>query len=156
MYKQCFELLTAQGKSPTNNSSGPRPQKAFSIVAGTNQQEVLKEFDTSIKNNVFVLAGQRIQLPPNPSSAPSDFHHPGPATKKMNVSASLNVVHPYLVLQIFVERNMPFSLEIYLRDRNNVRIDSVHYLLGSQATRVLRDKRDSVLCHACPSALRSD
>ena len=84
MYKQCFELLTAQGKnfiydfqkvafcdwSITSFLSvslclGPKPHKSFSVASGS--AEVAKEYDAELKSNIFSLSGQRIQLPPNPS-----------------------------------------------------------------------------------------
>jgi hypothetical protein len=66
-----------------NQTLGPKPQKSFSVSAlGQAHQDVQKEFDPELKQNVFVLApGQRIQLPPNPAQSSADFHHKGPATK---------------------------------------------------------------------------
>jgi hypothetical protein len=66
-----------------NFNLGPKPQKSFSVTSlGQAHQEVQKEFDLDLKQNVFVLApGQRIQLPPNPAQSSAYFHHKGPATK---------------------------------------------------------------------------
>ena len=136
MYKQCFELLTAQGKKfsvldrKTDNNRrpitllsrsnlGPKPHKSFSV--GQGPAEVLKEFDPEIKGNVFSLAGQRIQLPPNPSQMATDFHNTGGvATKKVGVTSSLNIVHQYLVFQLYVPSGESFSLELHVRDKHNV------------------------------------
>ena len=82
---------------------------------------MLKEFDPEIKGNVFSLAGQRIQLPPNPSQMATDFHNTGSvATKKVGVTSSLNIVHQFLVFQLYVPSGEPFSLELHVRDKHNV------------------------------------
>ncbi len=83
MYKQCFEVLTAQGKSILSslslthsaiytesehkhrslldyncNAVGPKPHKSFSVSSGPT--EVKKEYEQEIKSNLFSLNGQRI------------------------------------------------------------------------------------------------
>ena len=80
---------------------GPKPHKSFSVAHGTS--DVVKEFDSEIKGNIFSLSGHRIQLPPNPTHLANnaDFHNTGAkapmASKKASVTASLNVVHQFLV-----------------------------------------------------------
>ena len=39
----------------------------------------------------------------------------------MCVSASLNVVHQFLVFQVFVGHGDPFNIEIHVRDKGNLR-----------------------------------
>ena len=70
MYKQCFELLTAQGKGIPHPTShlispnllifviGPKPHKSFSVSQGAS--EVTKEYDSEIKGNIFSLQNQHI------------------------------------------------------------------------------------------------
>ena len=134
MYKQCFELLTAQGKCLSlsipyigiNLSvfiTGPKPQKSFSVSTGA--PEVAKDFDAEIKGNIFILNNQRLQLPPNPAQMSTDFHNTGSgvnasASKRVGVAQSLNIVHQFLVFQIFVPQGEPFSIELTVRDKHNV------------------------------------
>ena len=110
--------------------TGPKPHKSFSVSNGPS--EVRKEFDSEIKSNVFAMSGQRIQLPPNPQTVPADFHHNNAvnqmATKKMSVNASLNIVHQFLVFQLYVPQGEPFSLELHVRDKNNVSISNLEQL----------------------------
>ena len=106
MYKQCFELLTAQGKWKFGEASvlliksctaGPKPQKSFSVNSGA--PEVAKDLDGEIKGNIFYLQNQRIQLPPNPAQMTADFHNTGASTstKRVGVVQSLNIVHQFLI-----------------------------------------------------------
>ena len=39
----------------------------------------------------------------------------------MCVSASLNVVHQFLVFQVYVGQGDPFNIEIHVRDKGNLR-----------------------------------
>ena len=51
----------------------------------------------------------------------TDFHNTGGvATKKVGVTSSLNIVHQYLVFQLYVPSGEPFSLELHVRDKHNV------------------------------------
>ena len=61
-------------------------------------------------------------MPPNPQTVPADFYHNKQqmATKKMSVNASLNIVHQFLVFQVYVPEGEPFNLELHIRDKNNV------------------------------------
>ncbi len=68
----------------------------------------------------MLSSGQRIQLPPNPQHSAQDFHHKGAAQKQMNVNAQLNAPHPFLVLQMYLPTEEPFTLEVTLRDKQNV------------------------------------
>ena len=38
----------------------------------------------------------------------------------MSVNASLNIVHQFLVFQVYVPEGEPFNLELHIRDKNNV------------------------------------
>ena len=44
------------------------------------------------------------------------------ATKKMNVNASLNIVHQFLVFQLLVPEGETINIELHVRDKNNVSI----------------------------------
>ena len=124
-------MLSERGSSQTYLIFlGPKPNKSFSVSSGPS--EVKKDYDQDIKSNIFSLNGQRIQLPPNPQSVPTDFHHKTNqmATKKMSVNASLNIVHQYLVFQMFLQTGEPFQLELHVRDKNNVsnlRLNICHF-----------------------------
>ena len=51
----------------------------------------------------------------------ADFHNTGStATKKVGVTSSLNIVHQFLVFQLFVPENEQFSIELHVRDKHNV------------------------------------
>lgn len=102
------------------NFTGPKPHKSFSVASGTGG-EVTKEYDGDIKGNIFSLSGQRIQLPPNPSHQTTDFHNTGSnATKKVGVTSSLNIVHQFLVFQVYIPTGAPFNIELHVRDKHNV------------------------------------
>ena len=44
-----------------------------------------------------------------------------PTNKKVQVTSSLNVVHQFLVFQIYVPDGEPFSIELHVRDKHNSR-----------------------------------
>ena len=82
--------------------------------------EVQKEYDQELKSNIFNLNNQRIQLPPNPTQVQTDFHNTGAVGSKKGVASSLNIVHQFLIFQIYVPQGETFSVEIHLRDKHNV------------------------------------
>ena len=85
--------------------------------------DVHKEFDHEIKGNIFCLKNQRLQLPPNPSQVNADFHNTGGGiSKKGSVAPSLNVVHQFLVFQLFVPQGETFFIELHVRDKGNVSV----------------------------------
>ena len=59
-------------------------------------------------------------MPPSPQSQQQDSSLSGQAAKSMSVNSSLNVVHQFLVFQVYIQHGDPFSLEIHLRDKGNV------------------------------------
>ena len=65
-----------------------------------------KDFDSTIKGNVFLMEGHKILIPS--------------ATDKSAIG-KLEIVHRYLVLQVFLASGDPFSLELQVRDKQNVR-----------------------------------
>lgn len=68
------------------------------------EESLKKEFDSSIKGNAFSLDGQKIII--------------GGGSK-------LEIVHRYLVLQVYLSSGDPFSLELQIRDKQNVRLTDV-------------------------------
>ena len=52
----------------------------------------------------------------------TDFHNTGGAAsgKKIGVTSSLNIVHQFLVFQVYVPEDQPFSIELHVRDKHNV------------------------------------
>ena len=72
---------------------------------GKTSNELKKDFDNTIKGNVYqVENGQRVVVNPSASD------------KKDKVE----VVHRYLVLQIFIGSGESFQLELQVRDKSNV------------------------------------
>ena len=98
--------------STSDEFVGNNPTKSFSVVQGTGASHVRdssdhslkKDFDGTIKGNVFVLEGHKVQIP----SATADK------------GAKLEIVHRYLVLQMFLASGDPFSLELQIKDKQNV------------------------------------
>ena len=65
----------------------------------------------------------------------TDFHNTGggnnTAHKKMGVvPSSLNIVHQFLVFQLYIPDCEPFSLELSVRDKHNVSGAKHHLLDG--------------------------
>lgn len=88
--------------------------------------ELLRDFDNNINSNCFKFQhGQRIQLPPNPQHSQADFHHRGAAQKQMSVNATLNAPYSFLVLQLLIPSGEVFSLELTVRDKQNVSLNGV-------------------------------
>ena len=61
-------------------------------------------------------------MPPNPAQMTADFHNTGASTstKRVGVVQSLNIVHQFLVFQIYVAQGDPLSIELTVRDKHNV------------------------------------
>lgn len=90
----------------------------------TSSQELKKDFDNTIKGNVFVIDGQKVLLP-------SYFEKKDP---------KLDIVHRYLVLQIYIQQGDNFNLELQIRDKNNVSNITLILLLESEKAYVHRGR----------------
>jgi Protein of unknown function (DUF667) len=67
-----------------------------------------KDFDNTIKGNVYIVEGQKVLV--NPSAA-------GGGDKK---EGKVEIVHRYLVIQMYLASGDSFSLELQVRDKQNV------------------------------------
>eukprot|EP00347_Sterkiella_histriomuscorum_P008665 403344229 len=114
MYKQCIELLTAQG---TNT------QKTFSIIQGSHQGEAKKDFDSSIKGNVYYLEGHKIIMPAISNNENMGGGGGSKTSQIQNLSQTgkLDIIHRYLVIQMFLAPGDPFSCELHIKDKHNNR-----------------------------------
>ena len=83
MYKQCFELLSAQGKKLGFHKVGNNPQKNFQVMQTPGVGEMKKSYDSEAKGNIYTLEGHKVMMPP---LGPD---HGG--------RASLNITHRFLV-----------------------------------------------------------
>ena len=73
------------------------------------------------------MSGQKIQLPPNPQDQPTDLNPKGMATKKLTINNSLNILHQYLIFQVYVPQGSPFQLELHVRDKMNVSLSILSF-----------------------------
>ena len=82
----------------------------FTVVNGSGS-ELKKDFDSSIKGNAFFLEGHKIIMPPSSSSDKSSGQQS---------TGKLDVIHRYLVMQVYLGSGDSFSCELQVRDKNNV------------------------------------
>jgi hypothetical protein len=82
----------------------------FTVLNGSGT-ELKKDFDSTIKGNAFFLEGHKIIMPPSASSEKGSGQQS---------TGKLDIVHRYLVMQIFLQSGDPFSCELQVRDKNNV------------------------------------
>ncbi len=80
---------------PSLSSGGPSSSSGGGTASHGKEEQLKKEFDGSIKGNVFLLEGQKIVIP-------------GGGDK----GSKLEIVHRYLVLQVYLASGDPFSLEL--------------------------------------------
>ena len=66
-----------------------------------------KDFDNTIKGNVFIVDGQKVLVNPCAAGEKKD-------------GGKVEVVHRYLVIQMFLAAGDSFSLELQVRDKQNV------------------------------------
>jgi len=66
-----------------------------------------KDFDNTIKGNVFIVDGQKVLVNPSAAGEKKD-------------GGKVEVVHRYLVIQMFLAPGDSFSLELQVRDKQNV------------------------------------
>lgn len=79
------------------------------MATGHHQSSDLKkDFDGSLKGNCFFLEGHKLTMPPTAS--------------EKQLSGKLDIIHRYLVLQLYLQSGDPFACELQVRDKNNVRL----------------------------------
>jgi hypothetical protein len=97
------------------------------VINGSGQGELKKDFDGSLKGNVFFLEGHKIIMPSASSSNEGGKH-------LTSSTGKLDIVHRYLVIQMFLASGDPFSLEVQFKDKTNVSFHNCthHLLLSAQ------------------------
>jgi hypothetical protein len=78
--------------------------------------ELKKDFDASIKGNVYFVEGHKVIMPAV-NSAAADSNKNQVQTSQ---TGKLDIIHRYLVIQIFLASGDPFSCELHVKDKNNV------------------------------------
>jgi hypothetical protein len=102
------ELLTPQGQNPLANWK----------IANGKQTAVQKVYDKDIKGYLFSCTGGggvRLQIPKDDAGG-------SVGSKATTHASSLGLVHPFLVLQVFIPQGpQPFILELGVMDSSGVR-----------------------------------
>lgn len=84
---------------------------ATSSAKNDQESSLKKDFDSTIKGNVYIVEGQKLVLPANNNTS---------SNTAAAAQGKLDIIHRYLVLQMYLGSGEQFSMEITLRDKSNV------------------------------------
>ena len=80
------------------------------MVNGSHPGELKKDFDSALKGNTYYLDGHKIIIPAVSGQGENGKQQTG----------KLDIIHRYIVMQIYLASGDPFSFEIHIRDKHNV------------------------------------